>query len=558
MRILLLLFSLLIFLSSILSAQRKTLDRLYVPIVISDFLQPPLFNLKGSEWKAFKYDALNNTWQPVPFQFDDKDKEGRYFRDDQDGIVDANDEMVVLPEDLGDKSELHQWLLDDNSKNSFRLELEYTDPLNPTNKGWLYLYRGVALSSPPADYVNYIAGPINKPAADTIKTAAFTLGHNANGWMDYLQLNGNIKDDLIDRFKLRLAGDGILVPPYEINEDFVEAASGADVVKYYQGSVRSFHTIRAAILLEKLNLPLIPDRAVFDYNYQYFPYSFYIAAETDIDAGMLAVFGVRIIRQSLDFNEKAYGMKVYSLFNDSLILIDGSMDSFNNNVDNNSAQNWIMASGDNGTILLIFDISLMKNSKRELYYRDDKNSSSTSDNTQDTGDNISYGDMGVMIKATGDALITDRLIVKYKGYFLPEKNVDAQFGKEIMLWEKNPVMLSAVEQTYNPSLVDQHYKSLPQRFKLYPAYPNPSSSRISPQIRFDFSIWDESLYTLSIYNVLGQEVKRFKNLDAHAGKYQSILWNLQDHNGEPVPVGVYFYQLFSVNGFQSQKLLICP
>ena len=540
-------------LTSIVFAQQKTLQRRYVPVV-QNLAAPPLFGIAVGEWSAFSYDGSANVWRSVPFQFDQLTDKGKYDKN-SDGIADATDELIFLSKDAGDKAEPWAWLEDGATQQFSRIELEFTDPLQPDEKAWIYLYKNVDRPAQSVNYLNYSPGPAGTPAADTIKTNAYVLGHDKNGWIDYLTLaDGGV--DIIDRFKLRLAGKGFLIPAYEINEEFVEAETGVDAVDYFPGPVRSYHETKAAILIEKLNLPLLPKKSDFKYNYQYTPNSFQITAETDINSSMLALFGVKTIRQSLDFNENAADMKVFSLNNTGGLVVDGATDPYDSGIDNASSQNWVMVAGENGAVLLIVDISLMKNSQRLLYYADDATSASLPDGTTDTGDLRSYGDMGIMLKATGDALITDKLTIKFKGYFIDVPNLDADFGNKLFAWEQNPLDMTASEQAYTPTFVAERRDASPDEFYLGFAYPNPYSWSTGGHIHFEFFGIKNGIYDLLVYNVLGQRVAAINSIRAETNELRSLKWDGRDLNGEPLPPGVYFYQLVNGALAQTRKLVI--
>ncbi|MBN1480210.1 T9SS type A sorting domain-containing protein [candidate division KSB1 bacterium] len=534
-------------------SQVNTLDRRYVPVTYKTAARP-LFELNVNEWTAYRFDRATKSWSAIPFQFDQLTDTDRYDRN-KDDLTDATDEMIFLPTDTGDKAELSDWITDEMSRQAERIELQLTDPLNPSKQGWIYLFKNVMTKPKVQNYIDYIPGPPDQAAADTIVTTAFKLGHSKNGWIDYLKFTGG-KNDFIDRFKLRLKGEGILVPPYEINEDFVQAETGDDVVAFYPGPVRLFHISRADILLEKLNLPIISKPSPFEYNYEYTPYSFAIEAETDIDASLLAIFGVRLIRQSLDFNNNAVGMTFYSANNPNGVLIDGVATSYSDALNQSERENWVMATGDHGTVFLIFNITIMKNSRRRIYFHDEKNNSNTGDMTQNTGDSFSIGDMGVMIEATGDALITNRLAVTYKGYFIDRANVNFEFGEQLLAWEQNPLNVTAVLQMYDPTGIVESEPGPPDDFQLYSTYPNPYHLNSAARIRFEFGGSVNNLYDIVVYNVIGQKVVEFKNLAVNANGRHVVLWDARDANGLLTAPGVYFVQLD--NGIQTltQKLII--
>ncbi len=535
--------------AAMLSAQNNTIERDYVPVIQKTAL-PPLAGMVISEWRAYRYDARTDQWSAVPFQIDELDSRGRWEKFSND-TTDVDDELVFMPKSLGDRAGASQWLLSETARRAPRIELEFVDPLATDRKGWLYLYRADGSEPPLPSLFSYAAGPDGMPAADTVMTPTFHLGRNHNGWMDYLTI-GNNKVDLIDRFKLRLAGKMFFGPSYDINEDYVEAKTGDNVVFFIPGPVRALHIIKASFLLEKLKLPLMPKRSTFDYYYQYFPHSFKISAETDLDASLLAIFGVQLMRQSLDFSDQATGMRVYSPFNREGLLIDGRADQPVETVSGGVENNWVMVSGAQGTVLLIFEISPMKNSKR-LFYLHDKAEGGSADGTMDTGDGRSYGDMGLMVKATGSALISDRLTVNYKGYFVDRPNLDAEFGEQIVRWDLNPLTMSVREQFYLPS-ASKKRRVMPDLFKLLPATPNPYNPRKQSSVHFPFHA-APGRYEMKLYDLIGREVASFPAFAAEDG-HGEVLWDGVVEGGGPLTPGVYFLQLRSGLYLQTQRLIV--
>ncbi len=531
-------------------AQDKTLDRDYVPIMFKT-AEAPLFNLNVNDWAAFRFDNNSKSWSAIPFQFDQLSDSEKYDRNGDD-ITDATDEITFMPSDVGDKAGLAEWL--DSAVEAERIELEIVDPLDESKKGWVYLYKIGATAQTAPGYLEYILGPQATPAADTIKTDVFTLGHNRNGWIDYLTFS-KAGIDIVDRFKMRLKGKSFLVPSYDINEDFVEATTDPENVSFFSGPVRAFHITKADILLEKLGIALLPKRSSFKYNYEYTPYSFAIEAQTDIDASLLALFGVKLMRQSLDFNENAIGMTFYSDTNRDGVLIDGLVSDYSDVLAQDKQQNWVMATGDHGTVFLIFDIDIMKNSRRSIYFRDQKDNSWTGDDTQNTGDDFSYGDMGVMIKATGDALITDKLSIVFKGYFIDRTNVSANFGEQLLAWEQNPVNVTAVTQTQDVSgIATTDFQ--PADFRLESVYPNPYSILSNKNVVFTFSGHRNDYYDLVVYNNIGQQIVEFRDLSVDANGHSALRWDGRDQFGLPVAPGVFFVQLKNGVDIQTQKLVI--
>jgi len=285
------------------------------------------------------------------------------------------------------------------------------------------------------------------------------------------------------------------------------------------------------------------------------PYSFAIEAQTDIDASLLALFGVKLMRQSLDFNANAAGMMFFSNTNRNGVLIDGVPSEYSDVLNQNQQQNWVMATGDHGTVFLIFDVDIMKNSKRRIYFRDQKDNPWTGDETANTGDEFSYGDMGVMIEATGDALITTQLSVVFKGYFIDQKNVQVEFAEQLFAWEQNPLQVTAETQRYDATRISQTNLQ-PVDFTLDAAYPNPYSIKSNKNIIFAFSGQRHAFYDLVIFNIIGQQIVAFSNLSVDANGRHALRWDGRDDTGSLVAPGVYFYQLKNGAHIQTEKLVI--
>ena len=128
-------------------AQVRTLEQRFVPLVLAEH-QSPVLGIEYAKWTAYKFDLAQKRWTAVPFQVDEV-KESGYIRDEKEknGVIDAQDELLFLSDDLGDRASASQWLDDQGSRSAARIEIEFTDPLDPAKKGWVYLYQN--LSNPP-------------------------------------------------------------------------------------------------------------------------------------------------------------------------------------------------------------------------------------------------------------------------------------------------------------------------------------------------------------------------------------------------------------------------
>lgn len=109
----------------------------------------------------------------------------------------------------------------------------------------------------------------------------------------------------------------------------------------------------------------------------------------------------------------------------------------------------------------------------------------------------------------------------------------------------NPMVVS----TQALSVEDQ--MSVPDEFALNQNYPNPFNP--STQISFDIPITSD-MVTLSVYNILGQNISTLVSGALNAGRYTQE-WDANDEMGNPVASGIYFYELRS-NSFVSRKKML--
>lgn len=108
---------------------------------------------------------------------------------------------------------------------------------------------------------------------------------------------------------------------------------------------------------------------------------------------------------------------------------------------------------------------------------------------------------------------------------------------------------------YNPSstVSDDYPERSPDRYELLQNYPNP----FTDQTIIEYTIKQQHPVKITIYNVLGQVVKKLVDFQQPAGHYQ-IQWNRMDFQGMKVPSGVYFYRLEAGNFIQIRKMIIVP
>ena len=110
----------------------------------------------------------------------------------------------------------------------------------------------------------------------------------------------------------------------------------------------------------------------------------------------------------------------------------------------------------------------------------------------------------------------------------------------------NPVVVSTATVAADAGQV------IPDVFALNQNYPNPFNP--STQISFDVPSGSEFV-TLTIYNLLGQNVKTLVNKVLSPGQY-TFEWDAIDAMGFPAASGIYFYELRSESFIARKKMLL--
>ena len=99
------------------------------------------------------------------------------------------------------------------------------------------------------------------------------------------------------------------------------------------------------------------------------------------------------------------------------------------------------------------------------------------------------------------------------------------------------------------------HAALPMNFDLHQNYPNPfnPSTTISYTLRPTSNELPRT--TLSIFNLLGQQVVTLVDKVQLPGTY-NVQWDGRSHSGQPVATGIYFYKLSRGEDSQSRKMIL--
>ena len=99
--------------------------------------------------------------------------------------------------------------------------------------------------------------------------------------------------------------------------------------------------------------------------------------------------------------------------------------------------------------------------------------------------------------------------------------------------------------------VNELIKTIPKEYHLSQNYPNP----FNPVTTINYQIPTDQRVRLSIYNILGQEVKTLVNSEQFAG-YYTIRWDGSNNSYAKLSSGTYFYVIQTENYRQVKKMLL--
>jgi len=93
--------------------------------------------------------------------------------------------------------------------------------------------------------------------------------------------------------------------------------------------------------------------------------------------------------------------------------------------------------------------------------------------------------------------------------------------------------------------------TVPNEFALDQNYPNP----FNPTTNISFSIPEESFVTLTVWNLIGENVRTVHSGNLSEGRY-TLNFNGRDNNGSALASGIYFYKIEAGNFTDSKKMLL--
>ena len=92
---------------------------------------------------------------------------------------------------------------------------------------------------------------------------------------------------------------------------------------------------------------------------------------------------------------------------------------------------------------------------------------------------------------------------------------------------------------------------LPAEFALHQNYPNP----FNPQTKIRYDLPENSMVNITVYDMLGREVKTLVNQAQDAG-FKSIIWDATNDYGKAISAGIYLYQIQAGDYIHTQKMVL--
>ncbi len=289
-------------------AAATPLDRPIDPVTVEgaalpELLGKPIGSLRIAVWR-------DGTFQPIPFQIDERDATGGWVfpagpeasHDEDDGHFDANDVLSLMASDLAEAkpADATAWAFAGASPAVVR-ELRFRDPLDG-RMAFAYASAWDGAAPPPSDvdYVRY------DPATDEVHARTFILGFNPEipFAIDRMRMrlpDGSWSPSRVDILKTRLRSTIWSVYDFDRNQDDFEAVTAA----WIDGPVRVvLHKGISVRMILGIQTPKVWNDTIFH------PYSFAYQVEIAMPFTIPSIFSRFELSSGVDF-DGLNGAKLY-------------------------------------------------------------------------------------------------------------------------------------------------------------------------------------------------------------------------------------------------------
>jgi len=352
-------------LSTGLCAQTGTLTRQSDPVIVKGM---QLSALRGTPIsRCALYSSRGGTMNPVPFQTDEKNKDGIMSLtgpdgtpvNPDDGLWDANDELVFMARDLGARAGIK----DMPAGCVTAVEIACADPVTG-GAGWAYC---VAFAgTPPEKSGRYVSYDL---ARDYINADCYEIGYTPGEMKSYfttliLKDSGNTRSaNLLDRYKFRVTLHLFFsLISITRNEDDMRSV----LIGYKDGPIRAVRQCSNSIYLK---FGIRSPTSIIDNYYYRDSIEWPTLIRLPFNVSTIASEGLLV--SGCDWNPASTGMRYFNSCNPSPVLVDGVMSEEEIKLDK-SPYLWSGLSGPQGSMLSRLWLSPSLVMGKELLYIDDK------------------------------------------------------------------------------------------------------------------------------------------------------------------------------------------
>ncbi len=490
------------------------------PVLIGGDALTGMTGVPVGDLHLFAY--VDGAWIEIPVQVDERDAGGSHFGAD-DGLWDANDELVFQPQDGGAAAIASAWIDDAESRTHPRLEITVTDAVE-ADATIAYLYRSSTLPATSASpHIAYDA------VLDQISADEYLSGYDDTTWFwDELRLRegAGYSDDYMDREKTRLRGYFLFQTWIRTEQDMTPITR--EVV---WGPVRVIRYTLSQFSVFGTNS---------DWSGTKHFYGAYMTnPRGDFEVPLLG--GLNRVRQSYDLLPGVTGV-VEATEHNAALPVDGTPDAATTGLTYEEMSDlWFKIGVADGAVIQVIDFQGLSD-VNDVYHHDNA-AGGTADGLPDTGDMVSYGDIGL--------LMSDPVVgvheTETKTYISATENLS---GLACQTWFNSPLAVAVAPQDYDPAApVDD--VPLAARMRVS-SHPNP----FNPLGEIRFVLPEPGVVDLRVYDVSGRLVRTLLAgvAVAEAGRAS---WDGRDDAGLRVGSGVYFARVTSgVRAAVTKMLLV--
>ena len=166
------------------------------------------------------------------------------------------------------------------------------------------------------------------------------------------------------------------------------------------------------------------------------------------------------------------------------------------------------------------------------------------------------GGISIMVNSSteGNIVLEEQIIIGVGNYPLSiataDLNMDSTPEIVVANWEVEGMRVIHNFLPVNHPLKISFEANIPSVFSIQQNYPNP----FNPVTTLGYDLPENSLVNITIYDMLGREVKTLINQTQDAG-YRSVIWDATNDLGQQVGGGVYLYQLQTKNFVKTRKMV---